>query len=653
MVAALRNMVVTDDPADIIWKHRQRPPLEPYRALKAGEIEHLYADVTQNVADIHLDGKDCTRDLVLCNVSTQGILSDACLMCNQQTATCVHYDSPVAIKSGNNIMATYPPNVRETEGYCTPVISGGTDGARTSMKVSALRECHPNTGDRYLTKLDAGSDSYMFTCVCKDPLYFTQSVPLVSNCSVPVSCESTGGITPTVDILNSTGRPVDPGNVSCINCGLGTKPGHDPRTRLPICVSKGYHELNGTEEKALLPPFPMGAQVELVSEAKWLDPRVRDAFVYPNERHIINPCSVDPFTGEALPPSSRPFCQMMKTERDEYYCWSGSPKVLYVRRTHNILRNNNGRAPDGCWPLPTGDACVWEYWNAKPLAPVASKHGKQNDDDAADKRLALPIRGVRIRVSDLLESTKSVALRVLILARLYRSENVWVKQEAADDTDATGKYDGGDMIRRTVLHFEDDGTTAFVSRRDNNSSYPIIIGDAPGNIYMFVYDSVALPALHNAPAVPSNLYRERGTAGLPISTSSPSLLSIFDISVIIPFVGPNRDIDCLACDDIGNYFKATFSDIFDSNIITKLSTAGEFLDHLNGASFVACLTNEPRIPIAPNLHRSGDISSTDYQYTTGILILSGLQVIRSLWLGDPNHIPAYIEHLPALPQKPL
>lgn len=677
----MKNMIVTTDPSDYVWNRREKRSLQPYRKLRSNEIISLFPEYIPPHT-ITIDGPNCIEKLVACSVVDpfKDTVVDKCLSCIQQNAKCIHYDVPVFVRDRTNkVVMTYPANKNVNEGYCTPIVdaTGGSSSINSALindddnipKVSTLRECHPNTGLRNLTKLDTTEDSYIFTCSCIDSTFFTQEIPLMSNCSIPVSCENTGGKTPSDKVLTKDGSPFVKNDIQCVDCPVGTRPDKDLFTGNPICVKKRYGELTHEEATALLPSFTVDpSMIYKVSEAEWLDDRIKKAFLLPDEREIINPCSIDPFTNIPFSLTNTVACTLEHEPiEDVWYCNPGSGGVASLRRSHDVLKNNNGKYSNGCFVFgpekyngarDSNVLQIYEYWNSIIPEPTLSDEKKEENKNVLQYfQFSLPTRGYRLEFNALLNHINSVPLRVLIRSLILRGKHLWLRisdfSEVWKGPEATGQYDNFDMQRLDVVNVVD----GYVYVKFVNSPYPVKI--STDRLFLFVYDSGLFPYYHQYPIMKMESGTgEKGVAGIPAALNW-RYLQIANVALtLLPHIGRNHRIPLVSCYDIGSLIHSTFEFADPIDPIHDILSVTDFTSGKNGACFVSCYSKvDRRLNIFPNYQRGGpssDLSVVDYKYASSVIAFDRIsKTISNLWLENPKDIVLYLAELPKTPDRKL
>ena len=567
--------------------------------------------------NIHLDGLDCLHQKVECTIGSSGI-ANSCSLCLQNSAKCVHYSTSVRVVDKlHNRITTYAKNSSPDRGYCTPLESSSAD----STDSVSLNPCHPSTGIRYLMKLNPKSEGYTFICKCKDDNFFTQIVPLMTDCNQPVSCEKTGGKLGSYDWEEE----FNPQTVTCVDCPTGMKPGRASGSNYPICVYKTFGELTKEEALQSLPPIPKNLRLLNVGTSEALAPGVKLGFTYPNERDIPDPCSYDPFTGELFSDQQCRLANARMTPGEDriYYCQTLDIALLAIRTDNDYLQNNGGRYPNACIRiLPERidaaheHAQIVEYWN---VPKEERSHGDSHADDAKKKQFVLPTTGVRLGLDTLLKLHPDLLypLHLLVKALVHNSDLLWIRSK-----EPNVNYGAGEMQRVRNIHRN--------------------IGD---EIFLFAYNA-SYPANHQGVVLfPYQEYplMELGTAGMPGTKRFGP----------VPYLLKNVMLKCPRCENIGSY-KNGFSDSRPNEKDLGMLTLADF-ERMLYQAYVACQSGkDSRVPIIPNHGLTPGVHFRDYVYSTAcLLIYSRRKFLRSIWLGDEKDLSTYLTRLPGLPSEKL
>lgn len=685
-----------------------RGTLAEYRPLTSDERLVLFDETVgfthRPPANMVIAGQDCLKNVVECSVNEIG-LGNACNMCLQASAHCIHYNQPVYLHTVENNFnnskqqqksknrdsesdeaaaskVLYPANSRPNKGYCTPLVVASTpntsSGGGDLLPTVTLKRCNQSTARRVLAKLTENAIGYTFLCQCLDERVFTQRVPLMSDCDLPVVCEKRGGTTAGYDM----NKLFSFDQLTCDNCPIGTRPDRDALTNLPTCVAKGFAEMTAAEFNLLVPPAPRSiGTLPVTSDA--IDPSYASLFSHPNERTLYDPCSFDPITGKELQNWECSLTHTLVADKKDriYFCTSHVLYLTTVLQSETYLRGNvDGRYPAACvrviGPLASNVAEIVEYWNGGQWS------GKENTESGRDyldvnavRRhmvVPAPLSGIVFTRpaynSGIIGSGVAKAIRYLVDVMITHARVFyeWPTDKKKIDERVTGDnriYGMHQMIRRTkfpVYIFQsqyeaDNNDTYFVHNEyaaPEDVEYPAIV-----NFEELIENYNVVLVAYNARApndssdltirtIPSN---EFGDAGLPhIFMPAP----LTPLGVPIPYIGANKMKNIPSCSQIGRYTMLEieepalgFPNYPVLDIITPLYT-----------SFVTCSTSvDDRFDglVVPNMLQTVGITGMDYKFSTSTLAFDSDGVAYAIWLGHRDHLSAYVEHLPAIPLENL
>lgn len=304
------------------------------------------------------------KNLEKCNISKP--------ICSDPIAKCIHMNQLFKFVPLHNFdkehLKIYPPNQNLDEGYCLNILDNNYSAKRNINSQINLISCNPNTGERILLK--SSVNSYKIGCMCKHPDIITQSLPLTSDCNVPVACFGGKLSGPhwwnpkiTIDIVN---------DLSCIDCPNDTISDRNPLTNQPICRERSFAEKNFDDSEKVYPKnFPV-----LPLNHPAIDPAFVDKFLYPEKRFVPNPCGFDFFT---LQPFQNNECSLGKTSDGKiYFCKSNDIRVVTIQSDDDYLRGNAGTWSNGCFKFIENqnnvNYALAEFYNIPPMTKGSVPH---------------------------------------------------------------------------------------------------------------------------------------------------------------------------------------------------------------------------------------------------------------------------------------
>lgn len=601
-----------------------------------------------------IEGNKCSDKFFQCTIGEVG-LSDVCNQCVETNARCIHYDSPVRIRdfyTGEFIGDPYPANTNSNLGYCTPFES------RTRNNEQELKSCNSNTGKRYLAKMSKYSSGYMMVCVCNDDLFFTQKIPLTSDCIVPQACERTGGTTTGFDFRTND---FEIEKLRCENCPLGTHFKRDPITKIPRCVPKKFTELTVNEADVLLPPTPANIRKLIVGQSDFIRSDIRDKFVH-KDRTLYDPCSYDPITGEIFTEIQ---CNLYRSSSGINYCASADLSIIAVIQSDTILAQNDSLYPNACMRVWNNDKDrpppveIVEFWNApksdsKLSAPKTGSMVKFNMEPGfpVDSKFNNSY-ALAFIVNSLINNSKKIFVarerknfNVMRLVDRYSARMLERYEKSVGLGGRGGGGGGGSSPSSENFH---------IIRESDYELRRIPFSDKKPIQIFIVFYNARYPNDHVASSfIKSTPRYELGEGKLPgIAESVGTLL------LPTPRVYDNRIIDLLPCENIGRLSSAfSLSGYYSFDLKYTNIDFTNFQDRLFN-SFVSCVPPQSMassFPIVPNAFIENPMSKEQYlpyMYLTCVLAIDHSGTVYSIWLGDFSDISKYIGRLPSTPQVNL
>ncbi|AAZ38203.1 ORF-37 [Agrotis segetum nucleopolyhedrovirus A] len=212
--------------------------------------------------EIVIEGNEheCHKQLTPCTTHLD------CDICREGLANCQYFDEKTLITITNDNGEEQKLNIEPGESYCL------------ALDRERARSCNPHTGLWILAESEVG---YSLLCSCLTPGMVTQT-SLYNDCDVPVGCQPHGQI---VSLFETPMR---------CSCELGFVADFDSATQTPFCRSRRIRDVIENHDYFPVEPCEPGY---IPIEHIGLDP---EYLTYAGARNacVIDPCSVDPISGE-------------------------------------------------------------------------------------------------------------------------------------------------------------------------------------------------------------------------------------------------------------------------------------------------------------------------------------------------------------------
>lgn len=221
-----------------------------------------------------------TNDLRLCSISNP--LS--CFGCKNLTSACVHFKDDVSYENTDGTYSIIPKNTNSDEGYCL------------SLSGKLVDKCNIYHGKYVLVAINTDTYEYGLFCVCSEPGYIG-NVSITGACDVPFICHG------KIDNINQP--------LADINCICNKNEFAMKENDLPVCKIPTILELNTNYPNWNVLTNGMNTNGFLTMPTHRLNLTLAANI---NTDTIIDPCSIDFFTGEKI------MAQTTETSTNTFIC---------------------------------------------------------------------------------------------------------------------------------------------------------------------------------------------------------------------------------------------------------------------------------------------------------------------------------------------